>query len=329
MKRGSQGGRLLAGALVLFGLSSISLIHLAGGPRDFIRLLENIDSTVIVSVIFLFLAEIVKGIRLTVFSSTNGEPVKLHWAITSRLVANFFGILTPAYSGATPARATVLASASNMEAGTAFALTTMESLFDTFLPVGITFLLTLPLLPGTWLPFIMSLFLGFMWVGGLVWAKTERFVEFIERRFSGKGYACYLLRQREYFFNSLSAIVGNRLIFVAGGILTLIAHLLQTYSIIVLSRILLVPGSLSAVEELWKSFLALEISNVMVMSPTPGGALFFEYGLAGVLSPSTLIWWRIVYVVYSLLPGLLILLLIGRVRSYARHVVESEVKNCD
>ncbi len=329
MKRGSQKQTLLVGAILLFALSGISLIHLAGGIDNFVKLVSEIDSSVLVAMLFLLLAEIVKSVRLVVFSSSNGARVRLHWAIISRLVGRFFGILTPAYSGATPARAAVIASTSGMEAGAAFGLTTMESLFDTFLPVGVTFLLTLPLLPATWLPFLTSLFLGTLWVGGIVWAKTEKFVNFIERRFGAKGYACYLIRQRDHFFKSLSSIVRNRLIFTVGGTLTLVAHLLETYSIIVLSRIFIVPGTWSALEQLWKAFLALEISNVMIMSPTPGGALFFEYGLAGVLEPSILVWWRIIYILFSLIPGLFLLLLIGRVRSYAKHVLEAEVKKCD
>ncbi|MCE4601192.1 MAG: flippase-like domain-containing protein [Desulfurococcales archaeon] len=327
MRSGSQR-TLIAGAVVLFTLSGLSLIHLTGGPSRLLHLVLEMDSSVVVAMLFLFLAELVKAVRLTLFARSYGLRVPLHWALTARLVGRFFGVLTPAYSGATPARAAVIAAASNMEPGSAFGITTIESLFDTFLPIAVTLILTIPLLPATWLAFLTSLFLASLWLGGIGWVRTDRFVKFVNRRVK-TDYACYLLRQRDKFLKSMSSILRNRLVFTIGLTLTLAAHIVETYSILVLSHSATIEPGWSMLESVWKSFLALEISNVMVMSPTPGGALFFEYGLTGVLDPALLVWWRITYVVFSLIPGLLILLLLGRVREYARSLLETEVKTCE
>lgn len=329
MNKSNQKHTLLVGALLLFALSGLSLIHLAGGIGNFIRVIVEINYRVLVAMVFLLLADIVRGVRLVALSKSMNKRVGLLWAVVSRLVGRFFGILTPAYSGSTPARAAVIAAETGMHAGTAFGLATLESLFDTFLPITITLILTIPLLPRTWLPFLTSLFLGLMWIGGIAWAKTEKFTRFIERRFGGKSYTCYLLRQRDLFLESLSSIVKDRFIIVVGGTLTLMAHLLETFSIMILSPTPLTPLDWNVLWSLWRSFLALEISNVMVMSPTPGGALFFEYGLAGVLDPETLIGWRITYILFSLIPGFLLILITGRMRKYLEHVVEEEVRACD
>jgi len=320
--------KLAVGALLMALLSGLALMGIAGGPRELAHIIASLDPALLAaSFLILFVAEAVKAVRLVVLGWLEGVRIPLGWAMIARLVGRFFGVITPAYTGATPARATIVSAAARVGVGEAFAITTVESVYDSFLPVGVTLLLTIPLLPATWLPFLVSLFILFMWLGGLGWARTRSFERFLRKRLRSEKLLCYALRQREEFFQALRRSTRPRHI-AATLTLTLAAHVVEALSILLL--VAGVSGFAQAVapEQVFRAFLALEVSHVMVMSPTPGGALLFEYGLTGILSTGAIVAWRIVYVLFSLIPGVLLLALIGPVRRGIAEVVERGVSRC-
>ncbi len=318
-------------AVLLVAISGVSLVHIAGGPSRFIEEVSRLDEAALYALGILLLAEMVRAVRLQVLARSYSISVPFHWALTARLVGRFFGILTPAYSGSTPARSAVISWVSGKEIGASFAVATMESIFDAMLPVAITLFLTIPLLPATWLPFLVSLFIALLWIGGIGWARTDRFEEFLRRRLRSERLLCYILKQRTEFFQVLRRTTRPRFVF-AGTALTILAHIVETFSVIVLALGASgnsIPILSISVGEVFRSFLALEASHVMVMSPTPGGAGLFEFGLTGILTPEVIVWWRIVFILFSLAPGLLLLALFSSIRRHLRETVERGIGGCD
>jgi len=124
----------------------------------------------------------------------------------------------------------------------------------------ITLALTIPLLPDAILPFLVSLFIVLMWVGGLGWARTRSFARVVERVAGRRGLYCYIIRQRDLFFAALRR--GARVESVGPALaLTLASHLVETLSVLVLVWDS-VGGGLP--EALFLGFIALEVSHVMV-----------------------------------------------------------------
>ncbi len=320
--------RLGVGAALLAALSSLSLASIAGGPGRLADYVASLGGRVLgLSMLFLLLADAVRAVRLMVMARLEGSRVGFSSAMVSRLVGRFFGILTPAYTGATPARAATLAALESMEPGRAFALAALESVYDSFVPVAFTVVLTLPLLPSTILPLLVSLFILVMWIGGLGWARTKSFARIVSRAVKSERLRCYILEQRELFFRVLSR--GARPPNAAPALaLTIASHAIETLSVLVIVHGGLEGVSSSGVHALVLSFLALEVTHVMIMAPTPGGAILFEYGLAGFLPAEAVVHWRIVYVLYSLLPGGILLILAGRLREYAARLEEVEPGGC-
>jgi len=320
--------KLVVGAAAMAALSALALTGIAGGPRELVEIVLSLDPALLAaSFLILFLAELVKALRLVVLGFFEGVRIPLGWAVVARLVGRFFGVITPAYMGATPARATIVSAAARVGVGEAFAITTVESVYDSFLPVAVTLILTVPLLPATWLPFLVSLFILFMWLGGLGWARTRSFERFLRKRLRSERLLCYALRQREEFFSALKRSMRPSHVGATLS-LTVAAHIVEALSILLL--VAGVSGFASAVvpDQVFRAFLALEVSHVMVMSPTPGGALLFEYGLTGILTAGAIVAWRIVYVLFSLIPGFMLVLLIGQVREGIVEVVEKGVSRC-
>jgi len=326
LKRGR--GTLVSGAIILALFTGFSLIHIAGGPSRLAYYILHLDVYALLAMLALLGGEMIRAIRLVLLGKSEGACMSYTTALLARLIGRFFGILTPAYTGATPARAAVIASYTEISMGESFAIATLESLFDVFLPVFITLILTIPFLPATWLPFTVSLFIAGMWLAGLSWARSNRFASSMNRLFRGKRrkYLCYMLQQRDLFFKTFGELSRKPLLLATGLLLTIAAHIVESVSIILLAHGLTEIINLSSVI---RAFLAMEVSHVMVMTPTPGGALFFEYGLVGILSSGVLVVWRITFIVFSLLPGILLVTVAKRAKAYIEEGVKREVSACD
>ena len=307
--------RLALGAVGLAVLSALGLLLVAGGPEELARSIRALGyESLLYGFTALFAADLVRTIRLLVIARLEGDRVRFRTALVARLFGRFAGILTPAYTGSTPARAAVISAFDGVSPGRSMAAATVESVYDSLLPVAVTLVLTLPLLPRTWLPLLVSLFIVMLWIGGLGWARTRSFERLVRDRLPER-LACIILAQREQFYSFLRANLRPRLVALVLA-LTVASHIIEAVGVLIIT--LGVGSVFSGAALLLQSFIALEVTHVMVMSPTPGGALFFEYGVASVLPPEATVHWRIVYILYSLLPGGVLLVIFPRLREYAR-----------
>jgi len=114
--------RLLVGGAFLVVLSTLSLVGVSGGPGRLAEYLASIPLDALAAALVLLLAaDLVRVARLMLLARAEGARVGFRAALAARLVGRFFGILTPAYTGATPARAAVLAAMERIEPGEALA----------------------------------------------------------------------------------------------------------------------------------------------------------------------------------------------------------------
>ncbi len=317
--------RLVLGMIILSMLSLASLLHILGGPSGFVRAVKNINPRVfIASFTLLFLAEIVKSWRLTLIGYLMGIRVPVKDSLIARISGRFTGILTPAYAAATPTRAIIVSAYTGLEPGKSFGLAVYESLLDSFVPVTFTLILLIPLLPKSLIPVLIALFIAFMWIGGIGYVSTDRIERLMKRLGFPEEAICYVHHQRMLFVRAIKSSANPRIL-LPSLFVTLAAHMIEAYALYTVLTGSLIIHSLT---ELLKAFILLEASYVLAMSPTPGGALFFEYGLAEMMNPQSLLAWRIVFLVFSLLPGLIIVLTVKPVRRYIEEALIRDVQEC-
>ena len=320
--------RLLLGLAVLILFSGGALIHIGGGPSRLLMLLRGMNPTVIAGAfLLLFIGEIVKSWRLSFIAGRLGYQLPVRVSALARFSGRLVGVLTPAYSGSTPTRSLVISAYTGMPPGTSFGLATMESLLDTLVSVFFTIVFTIPLLPRSWLILLVSICIGFSWIMGVLWARSNSFSRFIKSLHIPDKAKCFILRQRERFLEGLrdAARLG---ILTPSLLITLASHVIEAMALLVV-----LSSDIYSVLSVWlvlKSFILMEATYVLTMSITPGGSLFFEYGLAGLMSPASLLSWRVVYLLFSILPGLIIVLAIRSVRRYIEEAVNrEEVEACE
>ena len=326
MARRKAWRRLLVGMLLLVVLSTISLLHILGGPRRFVEALLSIRLTVfLVSFLLLFIAEIVKSFRLTLIADLMGYRIPLKDSLIARISGRFTGVLTPAYSAATPTRAIILSAYTGLEPGRTFGFAVYESVLDSFIPVGFTLALLIPLLPRSIIPVLVALFIVFMWVGGIGYASTDRIERLLRKYNAPEDLICYIERQRRMFVDAIKETT-NLHILVPSILITILSHFFEALALyFTVCNCTSSPSPTMALHAL----ILLEASYVLTMSPTPGGALFFEYGLADLMRPGALLAWRTVFLAFSLLPGLIILLTLKPVRRYIEEALVREVHGCE
>ena len=319
--------KALIGLLLLLSLSGLSLVHISGGIEGLLFAVRRARLGIVaLAALILFLAEIVKAWRLVIIAERLGLRVGFWHSLLARIAGRFVGVLTPAYAGATPVRALVLSAYTRLEPGTSFGLAVAESLLDTLIPVVVAIGFSLPLLPRTWLVLLVSLCLASAWILGLLYAGSKRFERRLRRLRLPDRAVCYIMRQRSLFLEGIRGASDRRVLAPALAI-TLAAHLVEATALMVILayRGLMRPG----LGLLAYSFLLLEASYVLSMSITPGGAAFFEYGLAGLMDPTSLFEWRLAYLSFSLIPGFLAVLAVRPVREYIRHALESDNEGAD
>ncbi len=317
----------MIGLLLLLLLSTGALMHISGGPRELIRVARGVDPVVLAASFFLLsLAEIVKAWRLSLIGERLGVKIPLTVSTIARFSGRMVGVLTPAYSGATPTRSLIVSAYTGRPPGVTFGIATMESLMDTLISVTVVIVMAIPYLPESWLMLLVALCIGGSWIGGLLWARSDSFERVINRIKMPENFRCYILGQRKLFLESLRE--ASRLGILSVSVLvTLGAHIVEAMGLLVVlkSGLYYIASPLLVL----RAFLLMEATYVLSMSITPGGALFFEYGLAGLMDPRSLLTWRVVYLAFSLLPGLVIALTVSRVRRYISEALEQEIKGCE
>lgn len=325
MGRKKPWRRLLIGLVLLLFLSTGALAHIGGGPRQLARLLLSLDPlTISAAMLALFIGEIVKAWRLTFISERTGRRVPLRVSALARFSGRFVGVLTPAYTGAAPTRSLIISAYTGAPPGESFSLATMESILDTILSVIVVLLFTAPLLPESWLVFLVSLCIGASWLLGVFWAGSDGFARFIRRLRLPENLECYILNQRDLFMRGLREASRMRVL-TPSLLITVLSHIIESIALLIIITKGIIIYSLGLVV---KSFILMEATYVLSMSITPGGSLFFEYGLAGLLSPEDLLAWRVVYLLFSILPGLIIVVALRPVRHYIEEALEREVTDC-
>ncbi len=317
--------RLILGLIILAIFSTLSLIHIVGGIGNLLTIILNIQPTVLLaSFIALFIAEIIKSWRLSLIGKLMNLNIPLKDSLLARISGRFVGVLTPAYAGATPTRAIIISAYRGLSPGNSFGLSVYESILDSFIPVFFSLFLLIPLLPKSWLSVLIALFILIMWIGGIGYASTDRIENFLKRINAPEELICYVSGQRKLFLKAIRSSVSLR-ITIPSVLVTLISHFIEAYALYIV-----LLGTISLIQPvvLLKAFIFLEASYVLTMSPTPGGSIFFEYGLAGIMSSSSLVAWRIVFLLFSILPGAIIVLTIKSVRNYIEQALIREVKEC-
>ncbi len=317
--------RIIYGLLFILVVTPLALIHISGGLEDFLSHIRSMSLRVLaLSIFILLLAEAVKAARLTIIGEQLDLPISFTASLVARLSGRFIGVLTPAYAGATPTRAIILSAYTKHEPGTTFGLAVMESVLDTMLPVAIAIIFAIPYLPSSWLILLVAACLGAAWLLGILYARSHALEKSILKSRLPRRAKCYILEQRNLFVRWMSRVISPRVFLPALG-LTIVAHIIEAIALI----IVIGEGSHITPSLIIQVFAVLEASYVLTMSITPGGAGFFEYGLAGILDPSSLIEWRLVYLAFSILPGFIIVATIKPVRSYIREAIErSEEHEC-
>ena len=317
--------KLLIGLLLLSVLSAGSLMHIVGGPGNLLDILLNIRLDVLIaSFSILFIAEIVKSWRLTLIGRLLGFRIPVKDSLLARISGRFVGVLTPAYAGATPTRAIIISAYTGLSPGNSFGLSVYESILDSFIPVFFSLLLLIPLLPDSWLSVLVALFILGMWIGGIGYASTDKIERFLRRINAPEELVCYVSGQRKLFLSAIKSSTSTRILFPTVTV-TLISHAIEAYALYIV-----LTGHFSLVDPVSfiKAFILLEASYVLTMSPTPGGSVFFEYGLSDIMNSYSLVLWRVVFLLFSILPGAVILVAIKSVRNYIEQALVREVKDC-
>ncbi len=317
--------RLLTGLILLLLLSAGALTHIGGGPRQLLQLLVSLDPRIIgFAMLALFAGEVVKAWRLTFLSEKTVKRVPLGVSLLARFSGRFVGVLTPAYTGAAPTRSLIISAYTGVPPGESFSLATMESILDTILSVLVVLVFTAPLLPESWLVFLVSICIGASWLLGVLWAGSDGFTRFIRRLRLPENLECYILNQRDLFMRGLREALRMRVL-TPSLLITLLSHIFESIALLIIITESIGVTGLSLI---LKSFILMEATYVLSMSITPGGSLFFEYGLASLMSPRSLLAWRVVYLLFSILPGLIIVVALRPVRRYIEEALEREVTDC-
>ncbi|MEB3780479.1 MAG: flippase-like domain-containing protein [Desulfurococcales archaeon] len=310
---------LLAGGLLLVVLSLIGVYMIIGGIREVLVILRNMDPLKLaLGVIFIILGETVRAVRLKLIARVRNASIPLTGALIARLLGRFAGILTPASMASTPVRAGVIGSYTGLSLGESVAISISETIYDTFIPVLIAMSLGIIGLPDTWPILAISVIIAGLWAAGLSYARTPGVEEAVARYTGRRDLWCFARRQRILFLETLKSNMDQRLI-ATSMTLTLLAHSIESLAIGVI---------LDWSQGLIWWLMVLETSYVMTMTPTPGGALLFELGLNIVLTPTMTVEWRTLFVIASLLPGIVIVTLIPKLRVYL-YQIASSIGECE
>ncbi len=310
---------LVSGGLLLVSLSLLGVYLILGGIGDLLSIIAEIDPFKLVAgIVFIISGEMLRSLRLKIIARSRGVDIPLSGALIARLLGRFSGILTPASIASTPVRAGIIGSYTGLNIGESIAISITETLYDTFIPVLITISLGLIGLPHTWPLLLIALIISGLWLIGLYYARTPGIEEAIARYTGRRDLWCFARKQRMLFLKTLKSSMDQKLI-VMSMFLTLLAHSIESLAIGLILE--------------WRQgliwwLMILETSYVMTMTPTPGGALLFELGLAVILSPGSTVEWRTIFVVASLIPGIIIVTLTPRLRIYI-YQVTSSISECE
>jgi uncharacterized protein (TIRG00374 family) len=246
------------------------------------------------SFLLIILSEIVKSFRLY-YICNSSKRCKLNFIEAVEIEFNgfFAGTITPGNFGGVLTVAGLINKYTQSPMGEAFGISSLQSFFDGIIPSIISFILSLYYLPKSIGITIFSLSTIIFWI--LVFNVNIKnfFMKLISK--IGKD----SLKQKVIYeidkFQNLLKIIGNKKLIINSIVITLIAYIIQIFSI----KVLLENLDISFLN----IFIALMFNYSMATFPTPAGEGGTEYGLSLLLSLNVVILWRLTYVLSGLLSG--------------------------
>jgi uncharacterized protein (TIRG00374 family) len=246
------------------------------------------------SFLLIILSEIVKSFRLY-YICNSSKRCKLNFIEAVEIEFNgfFAGTITPGNFGGVLTVAGLINKYTQSPMGEAFGISSLQSFFDGIIPSIISFILSLYYLPKSIGITIFSLSTIIFWI--LVFNVNIKnfFMKLISK--IGKD----SLKQKVIYeidkFQNLLKIIGNKKLIINSIAITLIAYIIQIFSI----KVLLENLDISFLN----IFIALMFNYSMATFPTPAGEGGTEYGLSLLLPLNVVILWRLTYVLSGLLSG--------------------------
>jgi uncharacterized protein (TIRG00374 family) len=318
--------RILLGVIAVITISLIALLIIAKGFRNLIIELRMLNPyNFLLAILLIYLGEVVRALRLQLIMKSFNKTLSFRYSLLARLLGRFAATVTPGGSGGSPARASIIGTYSGTEIGEALGVSLIETFADTLWPA--TFVLFVSIIGvRSIIMLIVSIAIAGLWIAGtLVVSSFKLMVKIYKRLKLTKSLLCRIERQRTLFVEALKRVKNLRLLALI-TFLTIIAHLLEAYGILVLGN---VWDPMTDSMLFIRVLAAVESSYLLISIPTPGGSGGIEYGLYLYLGSSLAIKWRTTQLIASLLPGVLLSIFTPKVLNYIRESSFPETAECE
>ncbi len=267
---------------------------------------------IILVFIGIILAEVVRAIRLFFILRILDTRVSFISTIISRFSGNSAGLITPGNLGAEPVRIITLASMNGLPIESLMAAGVLESFYDAVILSIIALIASFYYLPASLLVLLVAIAVLGLWFFGIVGfiykeSFWRRIVLWVSKRVSDK-LSNEIYRRYKIFTAFVKTGINLRLHLVSVP-LTLLALLVIVFSFMPLSESLALGW-----KGVLKGLIAYSMSFTMSILPTPGGSGFFEYGLDIVLPKEVVAVWRFTFIMASIIPTLVIMIVAVRMR---------------
>ena len=288
----SRKNILMIAVLLIVMMAVFSII--TENPIKVLYIIYKGNVLLLYSFLLIILSEIVKSFRLY-YICNSSKRCKLNFieAVEIQFNGFFAGTITPGNFGGVPTVAGLINKYTQSPMGEAFGISSLQSFFDGIIPSIISFILSLYYLPKSIGITIFSLSTIIFWI--LVFNVNIKnfFMKLISkiRKDSLKQKVIYEIDK----FQNLLKIIGNKKLIINSIAITLIAYIIQIFSI----KVLLENLDISFLN----IFIALMFNYSMATFPTPAGEGGTEYGLSLLLPLNVVILWRLTYVLSGLLSG--------------------------
>ena len=288
----SRKNILMMAVLLIIMMAVFSII--TENPIKVLYIIYKGNVLLLYSFLLIILSEIVKSFRLY-YICNSSKRCKLNFIEAVEIEFNgfFAGTITPGNFGGVLTVAGLINKYTQSPMGEAFGISSLQSFFDGIIPSIISFILSLYYLPKSIGITIFSLSTIIFWI--LVFNVNIKnfFMKLISK--IGKD----SLKQKVIYeidkFQNLLKIIGNKKLIINSIVITLIAYIIQIFSI----KVLLENLDISFLN----IFIALMFNYSMATFPTPAGEGGTEYGLSLLLPLNVVILWRLTYVLSGLLSG--------------------------
>ncbi|PMP60667.1 MAG: hypothetical protein C0172_00165 [Caldisphaera sp.] len=283
---------LMIAVLLIIMIAVLSII--TENPIKIIYIIYKGNILLLYSFLLITLSEIIKSFRLY-YICNSSKKCKINFIEAMEIQFNgfFAGTITPGNFGGVFTIAGLISKYSQTPMGEAFGISSLQSFFDGIIPSVVSFVLSLYYLPKSIGITIFSFLTIIFWILVFNVNIKNLFMKLISK--IGKDN----IKQRIIYeidrFQNLLRVAGNKKIIINSIAITLVAYIIQVFSI----RILLKNLDITYLN----IFIALMFNYSMASFPTPAGEGGAEYGLALLLPLNVVILWRLTYVFSGLISG--------------------------